>query len=241
MQVFTWNTTRTLPVKTIISLMWLGFLNNAGYLGLMAVALPSMSTGTAAILTSTTPIVVMTISAIQTYRYHLSQILGCVLGFLGVLGSAVSRVSSGDTSAYGVTIGIFAVACLVAGTILTPRLAPSDHIWTSTSIQSISGGMLCFIFSLLTESPPAITGTFLSAQLYLVIGASVFGMTIWLKIIQRFGPTKAALAHFLPPVISIFLGALLLNENVTLLSIATCIPVVLGILLVTKRSHTSVK
>lgn len=234
-QIFTWKTTRKIPVKTIAGLVLLGLLNNTGYLGLMAVALPSISAGTAAILTSTTPIVVMAFSSIQTGRYHRSQVLGCILGFLGVFGSAVSRIGTGDTSAFGIIIGVLAVLCLIVGTISTPHMAPSGAIWTATSIQSISGGLFCFIFALLLEPQPSITITFFFTQLYLIIGASVLGMTMWLKIIQNFGPVKAATAHFLPPVISLFLGALLLNEKVTWFSAAMCIPVALGILLVTRR------
>jgi len=234
-QILTWKTTRKIPAKTIAGLILLGFLNNTGYLGLMAVALPSISTGTAAILTSTTPIVVMAFSSIQTGHYRWSQILGCVLGFLGVFGSAVSRIGSGDTSTFGIIIGVLAVLCLIFGTISTPRLATSGDIWTLTSIQSISGGVFCFVFALLLESLPNITVTFLFTQLYLVIGASVLGMTMWLKIIQKFGPVKAATAHFLPPVISIFLGAFLLNEKVTWPSVTMCVPVALGIFLITRK------
>ena len=76
---------------------------------------------------------------------------------------------------------------------------------------------------------------FLAAEIYLIFGASVLAMTMWLTLIRQAGPDHAAVAHFLPPLISIVLGAVLLGEDASPLALAMCVPVAIGVALATMR------
>lgn len=237
-----WRAAGGLPKRNLGGIVIVGFLNNAGYLGLIAAALPHLSVGMAAILTSTIPMAVLVISSLQGARLRALQWAGCAIGFVGVTGSALTRLGSGDTSATGIAIGSAAVACLIAGTVFTPRLVPPGNPWMSTGIQSIAGGLPCAAAALMWDGVPNLTPRFLLSEAYLIIGASVIGMTLWLMIIREFGPARAAVAHFLPPLVSLGLGALLLDEIPSTLAIVMCVPAALGVYLATKsgavtRSH----
>lgn len=233
-----WRAAGGLPGRGLGGLIVVGILNNAGYLGLIATALPHLSVGMAAILTSTIPLAVLVIASLQGTRLRVVQWAGCAMGFVGVTGSAITRLDDGDTSWPGIAIGGVAVACLIAGTVLTPRLVPAGNPWMSTGLQSVAGGLPCLAAALLFDGAPHLTARFLLAEVYLIFAASIVGMTLWLMIIREFGPARAAVAHFLPPLVSLALGALLLGENPTPLAIAMCIPAALGVYLATRTTPT---
>lgn len=183
-----WGARKALTRRGLAGTVVVGLLNNAGYLGLMATTMPNLSAGMGAIVTALTPLAVLVISALRGRALLWTQWVGCVLGFLGAVGSAWTRLESGETAWTGVVTSLFAVSCLVVGTILTPKLVPPGSPWLSTGIQSLAAGV------------PAL-----------------------------------AVAHFLPPLISISLGALLLGEDASPLALAMCIPVAIGVALATRR------
>ena len=117
-----WGARTALTRRGLAGTAVIGLLNNAGYLGLMATAMPHLSAGMGAIVTALTPLAVLVISALRGRSLLITQWIGCVLGFLGVVGSAWTRLDSGETDWLGVGISLGAVSCLVAGTILTPEV-----------------------------------------------------------------------------------------------------------------------
>lgn len=46
---------------------------------------------------------------------------------------------------------VFAVSCLVMGTVLTPKLVPPGNPWLSTGIQSLAAGLPALAVGLLFE------------------------------------------------------------------------------------------
>ena len=234
MVALSWRATGGPPKKGLGGLIIVGVLNNTGYLGLIAAALPHVSVGMAAILTSTIPIVVLVISALQGEQLRMVQWAGCIIGFIGVTGSALTRLGSGDTTGGGIAIGSAAVACLIAGTVLTPKLVPPGSPWMSTGVQSLAGGLPLAVGAFIFDGAPDFTPRFFIAVAYLIVGASVFGMTLWLMIIREFGPERAAAAHFLPPLVSLGLGVVLLDEIPSVAAVVMCAPAALGVYLATR-------
>lgn len=230
-----WGARKALTRRGLAGTAVVGLLNNAGYLGLMATAMPNLSAGMGAIVTALTPLAVLVISSLRGRALLITQWIGCILGFLGVVGSAWTRLDSGETSWTGVGFSLGAVTCLVAGTVLTPKLVPPGSPWLSTGIQSLAAGVPSLAVALLFESAPELTMRFLAAEIYLIFGASVLAMTMWLTLIRQAGPDRAAVAHFLPPLISIVLGAVLLGEDASPLALAMCVPVAIGVALATMR------
>ena len=225
----TWEMAR----RGMSGMLVVGALNNAGYLGLMAMALPNLPAAMAAIVTSLTPVTVLVLSSLRGAALRRAQWVGCLLGVAGVAGSGMVRLGDDGTSVAGIGQGIAAVACLVAGTVLTPRLVPAGSPVAATGVQSLAGGVLCLAGAIVLEGAPAATGQFVASQVYLVVGASMAGMTLWLMIIREFGAERAAVAHFLPPMVSMVLAMVILGEPVRLAAVVMCVPVAAGVYLAT--------
>lgn len=234
MVALTWSLRTTLTARGIRGLVIVGLLNNAGFLALMSTAMPNLSAGMAAIVVALTPIAVLIVSALRGRALQMTQWIGCVLGFGGVVGSAWTRLSTGETSWSGVGISLVAVACLVTATILTPVLVPPGNPWLSTGVQSLAAGLPSLAIAFIFEDPPTWNTPFIIAETYLIFGASILAMTMWLQLIRHAGPDRAAVAHFLPPLISVFMGALILGETISPLVLAMCVPVAAGVALATR-------
>ncbi|MDO4762027.1 MAG: DMT family transporter [Corynebacterium sp.] len=234
---FSWRKILSTRLRHFFGISFIGVLNNVGYLGLMAVSLPNLSTNTATIMTSSIPLVILVISAISGSKLNYIQWIGCIIGFLGMSTSTLFRLEYGDTSPKGIFIGLVAVGCLVLGTLLTPKLIPSGCPWTLTGIQSTCGGIVCALIALTTEGVPKLNTTSITSFLFLIMGASLVGMTLWLKLIKNFGANKASMAHFLPPIFGIFFGNAFFNEPISPAGSLLCIVGIIGLLMALKPSH----
>lgn len=231
---------RDLTFRAFVGFAVVGILNNVGYLGLIATALPQLSVGMAAILTSMTPILVLLIAGMASKGFRIAQVVGCFFGATGVIGSALSRLGN-DSQLSAIVLGSIAVVCLVAGTMLTPKLISKNDPWFSTGMQSLLGGIPCLLLALSRENLPVVTPSLVGALAFLVFGATIGAMTIWLIMIHEFGPSTAAIAHFMPPMVSVFLGALILGEQVSTMSLLMCVPVALGVFLATYQPQKQVQ
>lgn len=215
-----------------------GLLNNTGYLGVMGFALPHLSAGMAAVLSSGTPLLVLSAGAAGgRRRLRTVHVAGLVLGVAGIALSAVDRMDTGAVTVGGVLLGACAVVSLSAGTLLTPRLVrPGADPLLATGWQALTGAVPLLILSAATGSlvPRQASAALLGQLLFLALGASVLGMTLWLLLIQRVGPGQASIAQFMPPLFSIALGALFLGDSVTLLELLAVLPVAVSTILATR-------
>ncbi|MGI5439225.1 DMT family transporter [Streptomyces shenzhenensis] len=216
-----------------------GLLTTTGYLGVIGFALPHLSAGMAAVLSSGTPLLVVTLSAASGRdRLRPVHAAGLVLGVLGIVMSAVDRLNMGVVTVGGIVLGCCAVCCLAVGTFLTPYLVrPGTDLFLATGWQSLTGAVPLLLVTVFTgQSVPAGLGArLIGLLLYLALGASILGMTLWLLLIRRVGPSRASIAQFMPPLFSIALSAALLGEPVTALEALAVLPVALSTVLTTRR------
>jgi drug/metabolite transporter (DMT)-like permease len=215
----------------------LGLLNNAGYLGLMGLALPSISAGTAAILSASTPLLVVCASAARGEILTVSRAVGLVLGFGGIFVTSLSRLSGNDRLV-GVLLGSAAVLALTAGTLLTPKLARGVDAAVATGWQALSGAVALSLPALwsLGAHPVHFTWELGCLLGFLALVASMLGMTLWLSLIQWAGPATASLAQFMPPLFGIALAHFVLGERTTRLEVIAALPVAAGVLLAVRKT-----
>ncbi|MFF0221156.1 DMT family transporter [Streptomyces sp. NPDC004629] len=216
-----------------------GLITTTGYLGVIAFALPQLSAGMAAVLSSGTPLLVVALSvASGRDRLRTVHAAGLVLGVLGIVMSAVDRLSTGVVTVGGIVLGCCAVGCLAVGTFLTPYLVrPGTDLFLATGWQSLTGAVPLLLVTAFTGDlvPPGPGGRLIGLMLYLALGASILGMTLWLLLIRRAGPSRASIAQFMPPLFSIALSAALLGEPVTALETLAVLPVALSTVLTTRH------
>jgi drug/metabolite transporter (DMT)-like permease len=209
-----------------------GILLWVGGNGLVTWAEMRASSGLAALLVAAMPIWSELITMVVDRRLPTPKMVGSILlGFAGV------AVLSWPILRHGTTADIMGVIAL----LLAPLFWSIGSIWLQRrkpdlSIRSISGwqmigGAIGFLIVILVrgEGLPHPTGEAWLAWGYLVVFGSVFAFTSYMATL-RLLPIQVVMTYaYVNPVIAVFLGWLVISEEVTGWTVAGAALVVAGV------------
>ena len=228
---------RMLSVKEVGILSALGLLNHAFYLGLSWTGMGSLSSGLSTILISANPIVVAVLSAFLLREPLTRQkVLGLALGFLGVAFIVRNRIGSTTDTLEGFLLVLAALFTLACGTVLYKKWPVKTDIVTGTGFQIMISGFLLLPVALWFEdfASMRITASFVVAFAWLVLVVSITGYQLWFNLLAKGSASAASVWFFLTPPLGLVAGAWLLEEPLNWLDFLGIIPVVAGIVLVTR-------
>lgn len=215
----------------------LGLLNHALYLGLSWTGMGSLSSGLSTILISANPIVVAVLSSFLLREPLTHQkIGGLALGFLGVAFIVRNRMGSSIDSLDGFLLVVAALFTLAFGTVLYKKWPVKTDIVTGTGFQIILSGVMLLPVALWFEDLAAVnlTPSFVGAYLWLVVVVSITGYQLWFNLLERGSASAASVWFFLTPPLGLIAGAWLLDEPLNWIDFIGIVPVVLGIVMVTR-------
>ena len=231
------GTLRKLTLQELGVLSALGLLNHALYLGLSWTGMGSLSSGLSTILISANPIVVAVLSSFLLREPLTRQkVLGLALGFLGVAFIVRNRIGSTTDTLEGFLLVLAALLTLAFGTVLYKKWPVRTDIVTGTGFQIILSGLLLLPVALFMEDWSTIvwTPSFAGAFAWLVLVVSITGYQLWFNLLERGSASAASVWFFLTPPLGLLAGAWLLNEPLNWIDFIGIVPVVLGIVLVTR-------
>lgn len=231
------RTLRKLSLKEWGILGALGLLNHALYLGLSWTGMGSLSSGLSTILISANPIVVAVLSSFVLREPLTRQkIMGLALGFLGVAFIVRNRIGSSIDSLEGFLLVLAALFTLAFGTVLYKKCPVKTDIVTGTGFQIILSGVMLLPVAFWFEDLSAIslTPSFVGAYLWLVVVVSIAGYQLWFNLLERGSASAASVWFFLTPPLGLIAGAWLLNEPLNWIDFIGIVPVILGIVMVTR-------
>ncbi|MFB8079757.1 DMT family transporter [Streptomyces sp. NPDC056013] len=216
------------------------FFCNALPFLLFSVGEQTVDSGVAGVLNATTPLWSLLIGlALGTERpLRATRLAGLVLGFAGVLlifapwSHASGLLSTGALALLGASAS-YAVAFAYMARHLTGR---------GTAPLALSAAQLLTATGL---STPALavggtaTVTWAGVLAVVVLGVLATGLTFHLnyRMIAEEGPTAAATVGYLLPVVSVALGALILDEPLTVRVVAGMAVVLVGVALTRPRTR----
>lgn len=215
----------------------LGIANQAAYLGLSYVGIESISSGLAALVISSNPVLTAVLAALfLDERMSWRKVAGLLLGIGGVAFVVESRLAGGAEHSVGIAFTIAALVSLVGGTILYKTFAPTGGLWIGNGIQSLAAGLATLPFAFSFESVADIVPSWrlVASLAYLALVVSVFAYVIWFHLLDVSGATAASSYHFLMPPLGMLFGWLLLGEHVAPSDLLGIVPVAIGIYLVTR-------
>jgi drug/metabolite transporter (DMT)-like permease len=235
----------TLGRRDLLVFAVLGIANQAVYLGLSYLGIRTISSGLAALVISTNPVLTAVMAALFLgERLTLRKGAGLLLGIGGVAFVVESRLSAGNEHSLGVVLTVLALVSLVVGTIVFKKFTPAGGLWIGTGVQNIAAGLALLPVAFASESIADIVPSWrlLAALVYLALLVSVFAYLLWFHLLTVSGATAASSYHFMMPPLGMLFGWLLLGEHVALTDLVGIVPVALGIYLVTRpttRPHPS--
>jgi len=215
------------PASARWRLLGTALLLNTGNYTLLFWGTAHAPTGLAAIVNfATIPIFTLLASrAIEGQAINGRKIAAIVLGTVGLVFLFASRAMGGLNVAQGDPLEAWGLAAVAAGTllycvgaVLSRPIAGAMPTLTLAGWQTLIGGIGLAIMSLSFErvglADVRALGQWpvLPAVVFLVIGGSLMGFTIYMRLLRDWGAFRAGLYAFVSPAIAVGVGVAALGE-----------------------------
>lgn len=158
-------------------------------------------------------LVIMACIFFKSDRFTMGKVLGCVLGFAGILALNMGGAESGHFTLLGDGMIIINALCSAVASLLTRSLIKRVDVFVGTGYSLGLGGLLLLIPSLLAGATmPQITWWGL-VILLLLIGISALSFVLYNKLISCNPVGKVAIFNSLIPVVGAVTSCLCLGET----------------------------
>lgn len=213
----------------------LGIHNTAMPFLLFTWALLHLTAGTGAILNSTAPIFAAVVAWLWLGdRLNLSRWAGLLVGTIGVWLLVRDKVGASDGDS------TLAVAAALGGSLLygiagnyTRRYVSHVKPLAVATGSQISAALVLLPIAIITWPEGAISTTAWAAAIIMGVFSTALAYILYFRLIANTGPTNAITVTYLIPIFAMVLGALVINEPITLSMIIGGTVILLGTALAT--------
>ncbi|MET1171234.1 DMT family transporter [Paenibacillus amylolyticus] len=203
-----------------------------------------VSSGVGAILSATGPLMIMLMqTALLRQKTSARMIVGCLIGFTGVVLVVLPGVSLGAGSLFmwGCIAVLVGEVCYSAGALYSKKVIHQFKEASPVAINAVQmmyGGLLLSLLSVGTESwnmsaldwVPAV-----SSVIYLTVIGSMVGHSLFYWIMSRTNPLFPATWLYISPPIAVGLGAVVYDEHVSWVTWIGVVLVVSGLLAMNEK------
>lgn len=165
-------------------------------------------------------------------------LVGIAIGLAGVVTIVLhTRDLSGDVQPMHLLSMLAAVLAWSVGTLKQKQLARAETVLSFTCVQMIGGGLFQLFMATLDDEwsrfdVSAVSMTSAIAVLYLLVFGSLVALNAYLWLLTRVPAQKVTTYALVNPVVALILGAVVLNERLTWLSVIAAALVLTGVGLV---------
>jgi drug/metabolite transporter (DMT)-like permease len=208
-----------------------GFLNTTVYLGLYVYAMKYTAAGIGSLATSTNPLIIVLLSSwLMGRKPAKEEIFSIIIGMAGIGLATYPLLKSSNTSILGVTVLMISMIAVSFASVYYARVK-----WTLPNLlingwQVALGGifLLPFTVAMSDFSTIQFDNRLIYSVLWLSLSVSVVGLICWFYLL-KIDTVKASLWLFLCPLFGFFYAWWLLDEPITIYTIAGTLLVVTGL------------
>lgn len=211
--------------------------------GSMVWAEQSVSSSIASILAAIVPLFMALIEfVIWQKKIKIKGFIGLLLGFAGVIVLIASPSNMEQSNLAYIALVLFATFMWSVGSIYSQTFKTSANTITAIGIQMLSASLLLLFVSLVIGEFPKIHFGFngIAATIYLIIFGSLIGYSCYIYILKKWPSEKAGTYAYINPMVAVLLGALILNEPITLKTIISILIILGGVFLVQTSNSSSI-
>jgi drug/metabolite transporter (DMT)-like permease len=221
---------------------WVGFMFMALGTGLVVWAEQWVDSGMAALLVSFEPLVVVVLLWIMRGQNpQLNSLLGVALGVLGMfLLVGQPQISTDRHTLIGVAgIAFSLLAWGYASIYIGQANLPSSKM-QSAGMQMMGGGVSLLAMSLIFGDYKQfawenLTGKGIFSFFYLVVLGSLLAFSAFNYLLSKVSPEKVATTNYVNPVVAMFLGWSINNEQITTRSLLAAAVMLTGVFFINGR------
>ncbi len=230
------------PRDRLLHVAVAGLLLQAGYLGGVWAAIKlGMPAGLTALIVGMQPILTAAAAPLIGERVRPRQWFGFVLGLSGVALVVQAKLHLAGLTAGGITLCVFALLCITAGTMYQRRWCPSFDLRTGTVIQFGATVAVLLPLAILFEgldlrfSTVSWSTDFIVAWLWSVFALSIGAIFLLFTLIRRSRATEVTSLMYLTPPTTAVMAWLLFGESFSPLALAGMAIAVLGVAFVVRK------
>jgi drug/metabolite transporter (DMT)-like permease len=213
----------------------LGAILLLGGQGLLTWGTQYLASGISGLLNSTIPLWVA-ILALVIFKKRISKlmIIGLAAGFSGLMLLVAPSLGSGTLSPIGTAALMISSILWALGSLYSSQAKLPVSMLASSGMLMISGGLIITGVSLALGEYrdleiSQISGQSLAALIYLIAIITIVGFTDFYWLLRVMTPSLANTFAYVSPVIAVILGALLLREPVTIITIVAMCVILTGV------------
>ena len=213
--------------------------------GLIYWAEQFVPSGTAAIIFATVPLWMAIIAWVcqNSGRPKTFVIAGLTLGFCGVIllvQTSVTQIGSNPLEWLGYLVVTLASVAWAWGSLYSRTARLPESPFLSVALQNLTGGACYFFISLLSGEWTAFSASNISldsafALVYLIIFGSLIGFGAYIWLLKTADPTLVSTYAYVNPVVAVFLGWALANEQLALSDSAAAAIILCAVIIITKN------
>lgn len=204
--------------------------------GFTTVAELQITSSLASLISSCSPILVFILSAIFIVKeINLKSLIGVALGFSGIVFVFWDNLEDFLNPAYamGLLLAFLAILGWAIGTVYSKHILKNkENIFLILFYQFSFAGVVQIIFGFLFSPEINFQNWSLNgilAIIYLAVFGSVIAFFSFNYLLQRLLPTQVVILSYVNTIIAIFLGWLLLNEEISLKFLVAAILIIAGV------------
>lgn len=190
--------------------------------GIVSVAEQSVPSALTALIIAAIPLWVIVLRAVTGDRVSGKTALGVILGFSGVALLVVPGSTSGGAEGIGYVLLVLASLSWAIGSFLSGKVALPRDPFTSTAVQMLCGGAVIAVAALVggefnDVDPSSFSLSSIAGLAYLIVFGSLIAFTAYTWLLQNGPISKVSTYAYVNPVVAVFLGWLILSEEITLM------------------------
>lgn len=231
----------SISAKQLKNTIIAGFLFLTFGNGVVVWALKFVDSGFAALEISAQPLVVLILMRIlQGKKISAMSYIGVALGFIGIfLLVSQKQIISKEGQILGMVMIFFCMISWAYASIFVGKADLPKNYFVNTGYQMLSGGIMLAIASVsfgeTWTSPSTWSTPVLWAMLLLIVFGSIIAFTSFNYLLKEVSPEKVATSTYVNPVIALFLGWLVLKENLTTQSIVAAAILLTGVYFINSK------
>ncbi|HSL65821.1 MAG TPA: EamA family transporter [Gaiellaceae bacterium] len=208
--------------------------------GMVTLAETRIDSSIAAMIAGSVPLQVILLRTLARERVALATRLSVLVGLVG-LGLIVVPGGEGASSAVGLAIMLGASVSWSLGSFFGHRLPLPRDGFVATTWEMLSAGLFLVVLGaaageLGSVDAAAFSARSLAAWLYLGVVGSLVGFTAYAWLLRNAPISRVVTHQYVNPLVAIVLGALLLDERLTL-TVAAGAALVVGSVFVAVRQE----
>lgn len=219
--------------KEMAQLCCLGLLNTSLFLGLGIIALQTVSSGMFNLFVPINSLLFALLAFLFLgQKIKWKQWTGMIIAFSGLIIASYPALISSHASISGVILLALAVLSMAVGSLLYKKINIQMPPIVVNSWQAVFGGTILIIPTLLLEAgrPIIVDINLIGYLFWSVFALSIFNLSLWFYLLKK----DAIIANnwlLLTPIAGYILGAIFLDEPITIFAVTGTFFVLFGLYL----------